>query len=111
MLDAMVKNASVVDKSMFVGHAINQIQTGRPREVITGEKDLAKLVLANAFYVSPEDKKHVTARLLGFNGKKNKALVEVYINRGRFAEEWYHVVMRKCEQGWKFFSITQVAVS
>jgi len=110
-LDAIVKNASAVDESTFVGHAIKQIRTGTPRELITGERELAELVLDNAFFVSPEDKKHLTVRLLGFNGNKDKALVQVYINRGRLAEEWYHVVMRKCEQGWKFFSITPVAVS
>ncbi len=107
----MVKSATGIDESTFVGYAIKRIKTARPRDLITGEKDLAKLVLDNAFFVAPEDHKYASARLLGLNGNKNKALVEVYINRGRLAEEWYHVVIRKCGQGWKFFSITQVAVS
>jgi hypothetical protein len=110
-LDAMMKNASTVNGLTFLGQAINQIRSGRPMDLITGKKDPAKLVLNNAFFVSPEDRKHARARLLGFNGKKDKALVEVYINRGRLAEEWYHVVIRKHGEGWKFFSITQVAVS
>lgn len=111
VLDAMLKNASAVNEGTFIGHAIKQIQTGRPTDLLTGEKDLAKMVHDKAFFVSPEDRKDATARLLGLNGNKDKALVEVYINRGRLAEEWYHVVIRKCGQGWKFFSITPVAVS
>lgn len=111
MLDAMVKNARKIDDRTFVGHAIKQIQTRRTGEVITGESELVPLVLDKAFFVSPEDKEHVTSRLLAFNGNKDKALVEVYVNRGRLAEEWYHVVLSRCDQGWRFFSVTQVAVS
>jgi HEAT repeat protein len=111
VLDAMVKSASGVDENTFVGYAIKQVRMGQPRKILPMEKDLAKLVLDNAFFVSTQDHKQASARLLGLNGKKDKALVEVYINRGRLAEEWHHVVIRKCGQGWKFFSITPVAVS
>lgn len=111
VLNAMIKRANGIEESTFLGRAIKQVQTGRPRDLITGEKGLAKLVLDNAFFVSAGDHKHATARLLALNGNKNKALIEVYINRGRLAEEWYHVVMKKCGQRWKFFSITPVAVS
>jgi hypothetical protein len=111
VLDAMINSASGVDENTFVGYAIKRVRMGQPTKVLPAEKDLAKLVLDNAFFLSTQDHKQASARLRGFSGKKDKALVEVYINRGRLAEEWYHVVIRKCEQGWKFFSITQVAVS
>jgi hypothetical protein len=110
-LDKMIKNAGVVEEGTFVGRAIKQVRTGSSTEVLTGRKDVAKLVLENAFFISPKDHNHATARLLAVDGTKDKALVEVYINRGRLAEEWYHVVMKKCGQGWRFLSITQVAVS
>ncbi|MCA1607614.1 MAG: hypothetical protein LC775_19590, partial [Acidobacteria bacterium] len=74
-------------------------------------KELGKEVLNNAFFVAQEDRKYTSARVLALNSAKKKALVEVYINRGTLAEEWYHVVLRRCDQGWKFVSITPVAVS
>ncbi len=110
-LDAIVKNAGSVNENTFVGKALQQIQTGRPKRLIAVERDLAREVLENAFFISAKDHKHATAHLLGLDGKKDKALVELYINRGRLSQEWYHVVMSKCGQGWSFFSITQVAIS
>ena len=76
-----------------------------------GETDLAKLVLNNSFFVTPEDRRYTTARLVALNGAKDKALVEVYINRGVLAEEWWHVVISKQSDGWRFTSFYQVAVS
>lgn len=111
VLDEMVKSATGVDENTFLAHAIQRVRMGQPTKVLPTEKDLAKLVLDNAFFVSTQDHKQASARLLGLSGKKDKALVEVYINRGRLAEEWYHVVISKHGRGWKFFSITQVAVS
>lgn len=111
VLDTLVKSGSGVDENTFVGYAIKRVRMSQPTRLLPAEKDLAKLVLDNAFFVSTEDHKQASARLLGLSGKKDKALVEVYINRGRLAEEWYHVVIRKCGQGWKFFSITPVAIS
>jgi hypothetical protein len=111
LLDAMVKSATGFDENTFLSHAIQRVNLVQPTRLLLVKKDLAKLVLDHAFFLSSQDQKQVSARLLGLSGKKDKALVEVYINRGRLAEEWYHVVIRKCGQGWKFFSITPVAVS
>jgi hypothetical protein len=111
ILDAIVKKAGAVDESTFLGYAINRVRTSRTTKLLTSEKDLARPVLKNAFFLSPEDHKEASARFLGINGDKDKALIEVYINRGRLAEEWYHIVIMKHGQGWKFFSITPVAVS
>jgi hypothetical protein len=111
LLDAMVKSATGFDENTFLSHAIQRVNLVQPTRLLLVKKDLAKLVLDHAFFLSSQDQKQVSARLLGLSGKKDKALVEVYINRGRLAEEWYHVVIRKCRQGWKFFSITPVAVS
>jgi hypothetical protein len=109
-LQALLKNATPVNENTFVGHTVNQLQTARPNTALSG-KDVASLVRENAFFLSSSDRRRTTTRLLALNGTKDKALVEVYINRGRLAEEWYHVVMSKCGRGWKYFSITQISVS
>jgi len=95
----------------FTGHALISIKSSNPNRALAGSKDLAKLVLKNAFFVDKDDKKYAAARLIGFNGLKDKVVIEVYINRGPLSTEKYHVVVSKYESGWKFFSITQVSVS
>jgi hypothetical protein len=75
------------------------------------EQELAQAVLQNAPFNKPEDKKYTTVRLLAYNGAKDKALIEIYVNRGVLMETWHHVVIRKSEQGWRFYSIKMVALS
>jgi hypothetical protein len=111
LLSEVIKRTGNLDDGSTVVRGIKLIQADQPAKLIMGDKDLGKLVLKNAFFVSPIDRKYTSAGLLGLNGAMDKALVGVYINRGPLAEEWYHVVIRKCDQGWKFFSITQIAVS
>lgn len=110
-LSKMIKSTGSLNESTAAAGAIKRVQESQPELPLTGQKDLAKLVLKNAFFIAPEDRKYTSARLLALNVAKEKALIEVYINRGALSEEWYHVVIRKCEQGWKLLSITQVAVS
>ncbi len=111
LLSDVIKRTGNLDAGSTVLRAVKLVQANQPAKVLTGDRDLGKLVLQNAFFVSPIDRNYTSARLLAVNGATDKALVEVYINRGPLAEEWYHVVIRRCEQGWKFFSITQVAQS
>jgi hypothetical protein len=94
-----------------LGYALKGIDEGRPGALPAGDDDVARSVLEHAFFVLPADKKYTSARLIGFNGAKDRALVEIYINRGVLAEEWYHVVVSKQGGGWGFFSVTQVAIS
>ena len=110
VLADLIKKADGLDESNFIGYAIKRVQLNDTKRLLAG-KDLATLVLSNAFFIAPEDRKYTSARVLAFNRAKDKALVEVYINRGKLAEEWYHIVLRRCDQGWKFFSITPIAVS
>lgn len=72
---------------------------------------VANDVLQNAFFLSEEDRKFTTARLLSFNGKKDKALVELHMSRGLMAEEWYHVVVSRTGTVWQFYSITFIKQS
>ena len=95
----------------LVTQVLSSIKSRKPDKLLKGNMDLAKLVLEHAFFVAELDKKYTSARLVGLNGAGDKALVEVYINRGVLAEEWWHVVIGKHEAGWQFLSITQVAVS
>jgi hypothetical protein len=95
----------------FMGRALISVKSSNPNKLLTGSNDLAKLVLKNAFFVGEFDKKYASARLIGFNGAKDKAIIEIYINRGPLSMEKYHVVIRKHENGWKFFSITRVSIS
>lgn len=111
VLAELTKKATGLDESNLIGYALRRVQTRGPRELLNGEENLAKLVLSNAFFIAPEGRKYTSARLLGFNGVKDKALVEVHVNRGTLAEEWYHVVLSKCEHGWRVFSISPVGIS
>lgn len=67
------------------------------------EKDLC--------FVWKDARKFTTTKFLAFNGAKDKALVEVYVNQGALMEEWYLVVLQKRDGGWKYFSITMVRQS
>lgn len=103
--------AAELDDSFVVARAMRLTAAADVKKVLVDERDLAKLVLKNAFFVDPTDRRFTSAKLLALNGAKQKALLEVYINRGPLAEEWYHVVLTKSGPGWRLFSITQVAVS
>jgi hypothetical protein len=111
VLDEMVMIAEQLDESSFVKRALKRIEGTEPGRPLAEQKDLARLVRDNAFFVATEDRKYTSVRILGFNAVRDKALVEVHINRGPLAEEWYHVVMSKGECGWKFFAVDPVAIS
>jgi hypothetical protein len=111
VLKEVMKREGTTDDGSAAGHALRRVKVSHPEKMLTGRSGLAKLVLRNAFFISPISRPYTSARLLGLNARKDKALVEVYINPGPLAEEWYHVVISKHGRGWKFFSITQVAVS
>jgi hypothetical protein len=81
------------------------------RDVRIPDGDLAAAVLSKATFMSLEDRRVTKPRLISCSGAKDKALVELYVDRGPLAEEWYHVVVSKTANGWRFFSITLVALS
>jgi len=111
VLDELMKKKARVDDRLFAVQALKRVNAAEPQKLLTDGNDLSKLVLKNAFFIDPISRPYTSAKLLGLNGRRDKALVEVYINRGRLAEEWYHIVLSKHGEGWKFFSITQVAQS
>lgn len=111
MLNEMMKRGENADAGLVAGEALRRVKVSHPEKLLIGRKDLARLVLRNAFFIAPLSRRYTSARLLGFNGVKDKALVEVYVNHGPLAEEWHHVVISKHGRGWRFFSITRVSVS
>lgn len=59
------------------------------------DADLANAVLQEATFLDLEDRVHTTAKVIAYTANKDKALVEVFVDRGALAQEWWHVVMRK----------------
>jgi hypothetical protein len=111
LLTSIAQTKGNASSDSLMTQILSGVKSDNPNRLLAGSTDLAKLVLENAFFVGELDKKYASARLVELNGAKDKALVEVYINRGVLAEEWWHVVISKHENGWKFFTITQVAIS
>jgi hypothetical protein len=110
-LNLVLNKATAANENTFVYQATRRIRTGKAAESFGPARDLARLVRENAFFMSDQDRRLSAATLLALNSKRDKALIEVEIDRGDLAEEWYHVVIRKTKHAWKFFSITQVAIS
>lgn len=108
---AELKKKEVDDTGTFAVQALHRVSESDPHKLLVGRNSLSSLVLKNAFFIGSNDRPKTKAHVIGFNARKNKALIEVYVDRGPLAEEWYHVVIAKYSRGWKFFSITQISVS
>ena len=111
VLNELIKTTGKADESLIGVHALKLVQERPPADLLTGENNLAKLTLANAFFVDPSDRKYSSGRVIGFNKEKNKALIEIHVNRGALSEERYHVVLNKCERGWQFMAVQLIALS
>jgi hypothetical protein len=81
------------------------------RKSIPAGGSLAELVQQNCSCVKTEDIEYTHSRVLARSASGDKALIEIYINRGVLMEEWYHVVIKKRENGWQFVSIYLAAQS
>ena len=92
-------------------YALHQVKAIQSRELPHKETDLAKLVVANAFFISSDRREHATGRVMGFNRAKDKVLIKINIGGVPLAEESYHIVLERRGEGWKFFSVTRIAVS
>ena len=71
------------------------------------EGDLGNMVLKNAFFLSQRELRRTTAKLMSFNLTKDKALIWVNVD---YAAQ-YHVVVSKCGQEWKYYSIRLAVIS
>jgi hypothetical protein len=101
-----------VEKGVTPYHyALHQVKAIQSREIARKETDLAKLVVANAFFISSERRAYASGKLLGFNHTKDKALIEVNVGGVPLAEESYHIVLERHGEDWRFLSVNRVAVS
>ena len=83
-----------------------------PADTLTlGSARPERELLAHSFFLTNEDKVSATVRVLGLTHDGNKGLFEVYVNHGLLAEQWYHVVLVREANGWRFLSVSQVAIS
>ena len=78
---------------------------------IVAGKNLAKSVLDRVTFLSTDERSYARAEVLAFNKNKDEALIEITLDHGGMAKEWYHLVVLKSGPGWKLLSIGQVAVS
>ncbi len=82
LLASLVRSNNPPSSDTLIGRALMSAESVDPKRALTGDPDVAKLVMGNAFFVSEVDKQYASARLVGYNGAKDKAVVEVFINRG-----------------------------
>jgi hypothetical protein len=68
-------------------------------------------LLAHSFFLTADDKRYATVRLLSYTESGDKGLFEIYVNRGILAEMWFHVVLVRHAGGWTFLSISMVGQS
>jgi hypothetical protein len=87
------------------------LPSNEAKKLPLGEKNLAKLVEENCSCLKSADKEYAHTRVLALTTKGDKALVEIYINRGVLMEEWYHVVIKKTCEGWQLVSVYRAGQS
>lgn len=111
LFQTMLKRFESISEKSVTKRMAERLKNNYPLKRFSGTKSIENAVLENAFFLSKEEKKYTTAKLLNYNGKKRKALIELRLSRGILAEEWHHVVVRKMGNSWEFFSITFVKQS
>ena len=104
--------AAVIANCKKHGFKLDESRFRRVRNVvIDSHGDLAREVVERASFLNPKERQYTIPKLLAYSASKDKALIEIFVNRGPLAQEWWHVVLSSHGNVWKFFSITQVAVS
>ena len=89
----------------------NDVDISQARKSFKENGNLSKAVLKNAFFLTDEEKNYSIAKLMAYNKSKNKALIYIKTNFGALMETWYHVVLQKTGNEWKFYSLSQTANS
>lgn len=111
LFQKILKRFESVDKESITKRIVDYFKSNYPLKPFSTANSIENSVLENAFFLSKEDKEFTTVNFLSFNGKKDKALLELRLSRGVLAEEWHHVVIRKVGNEWEFCSITFVKQS
>jgi len=104
--------SAVIANCMKHGFKLDESRFLKVRNIrIDSDSDLASEVLGRASFLNPKERQYTTPKLLAYSASKDKALIEIFVNRGPLGQEWWHVVVSRHGNVWKFFSVTQVAVS
>lgn len=109
LLSRMLETAKAAKVAPFTLESVNSI--GAASTFSASDVSVAAEALRASNFLRPADKEHATAKLIAFNKAQDKALLEIYVNHGVLAEEIYHIVVNKSGQGWRFFSISLIAIS
>jgi hypothetical protein len=75
------------------------------------ECDLERTLSQHAFFLSADDKKHLSVVLVSQSEDGNKALLKVHVNAGPVTEKWFHVVVVRRAEGWKYMSVSLIGQS
>jgi hypothetical protein len=75
------------------------------------ECDIRKSLSDHAFFLKSEERKFLSVNLVSRTEDGNKALFSLYVNRGPLEEAWFHVVLIKETEGWKYLSVSFVGQS
>jgi len=116
LLDGTPRAASVfrkiIDNARTHGVKMDESRyTCLPGSVINDDTRFEQAVLSNACFLNERERRLARSRLVSYNTAGDKALVEIEINGGFLAKEWYHVVLSKSEKGWRFFSVSLIGWS
>jgi hypothetical protein len=72
------------------------------------DKDLVKLVIQNATFISQVRPENVAAKLIAYNKSKDKALLAVFNDCVPLCGVGWHVSLKKENGKWRFLSISKV---
>jgi hypothetical protein len=88
----------------YVRSVLENLDSGAVTAVFGEDGDLADAVKKRGFLFAERGERCTSARVVGYNGAEDKALMEVCVGRGRQAETCYRVVVGRQGGGWRLFS-------
>jgi hypothetical protein len=80
-------------------------------ELCSTDCNLERAVSENAFFLGPDDRKTLKVGSIARSDDGTKALLSVRVNHGPLKEKWFHVVVTKKAEKWKYLSVSFAAQS
>ena len=93
----------------YLDHIARNVAEGGALKSFPVASSLSQSVVANAFFLSPIDRRASKSRVMAMSADRNKALLEVHLNHGLGAQKWYRVVVARKDGTWHFVSISMFA--
>lgn len=91
-------------------YALTQVEGVRSNGLLLSG-DLKNSVRENAFFLGADERQYSVARTIAVSHSQDKTLIEVDGFAGALRAERYHVVLQRCGESWRFYSITRISVS